>query len=99
MADRIDVKPENYAVDKNYPNIVYIPESSYFNTNTNSIKWNYKGKEQKLKLSPFKTYMLPSGNKRQLEKHKSINLWRIIETYPEGVFCHKPCTVSGRVKS
>jgi len=99
LADRIDVKPENYAVDKNYPNIVYIPESSYFNTNTNSITWKYNGKEQKLKLSPFKTYMHPSGNKLRLEKHKSINLWRIIETYPEGVFCHKPCTVSGGGKS
>jgi hypothetical protein len=99
IADRIEVKPENYAVDKNYPNIVYIPESSYINTNTNSITWEYKGKEQKLTLSPFKTYIHPSGNKLRLEKHKSINLWRIIETYPEGVFCHKPCTVSGGGKS
>lgn len=99
IADRIDVKPENYAVDKNYPNIVYIPESSYFNTATNSITWNYKGKEQKLTLSPFKTYIHPSGNKLRLEKHKSIDLWRIVETYPEGVFCHKPCTVSGGGKS
>ena len=99
LADRIEVKPENYAIDKNYPNIVYIPESSYFNTNTNSISWNYKGEEQKLKLSPFKTYVHPSGNKLRLEKHTSINLWRIVETYPEGVFCHKPCTVSGGGKS
>ncbi|SHI39090.1 hypothetical protein [Algibacter luteus] len=99
LANRIEVKPENYAIDKNYPNIVYIPESSYFNTNTNSISWNYKGKEQKLKLSPFKTYVHPSGNKLRLEKHTSINLWRIVETYPEGVFCHKPCTVSGGGKS
>lgn len=99
LGDQIEVKPENYAIDKKYPNIVYIPESSYFNTNTNSIIWNHKGKEQKLKLSPFKTYMHPSGNKLRLEKHKSINLWRMIETYPEGVFCHKPCTVSGGGKS
>ncbi|WP_299105700.1 hypothetical protein [uncultured Winogradskyella sp.] len=99
IADRIELKPENYAVDKKYPNIVYIPESSYFNTATNSITWNYKGKEQKLTLSPFKTYIHPSGNKLRLEKHKSIDLWRMIETYPEGVFCHKPCTVSGGGKS
>ena len=99
IGDRIEVKSENYAVDKKYPNIVYIPESSYFNTATNNITWNYKGKEQQLILSPFKTYIHPSGNKLRLEKHKSINLWRIIETYPEGVFCHKPCTVSGGGKS
>lgn len=99
LGDRIEVKPENYAIDKVYPNIIYIPESSYFNTNTNSISWTYKGKEQKLKLSPFKTYIHPSGNKLRLEKHTSINLWRMVETYPEGVFCHKPCTVSGGGKS
>lgn len=99
IAHRIEVKPENYAIDKQYPNIIYIPESSYFNTATNSITWNYKGKEQKLTLSPFKTYIHPSGNKLRLEKHKSIDLWRMIETYPEGVFCHKPCTVSGGGKS
>ncbi|MCG1035327.1 hypothetical protein [Polaribacter sargassicola] len=99
LADRIEVKPENYAVDKNYPNIIYIPEASYFDTNKNCISWTYKGKEQKLTLSPFKTYIHPSGNKLRLEKHKSINLWRMVETYPEGVFCHKPCTVSGGGKS
>lgn len=99
LRDRITIKPENYAVDNTYPNIHYIPESSYFDINTNSISWNYKGKEQKLKLSPFKTYIHPSGNKLRLEKHKSINLWRMVETYPEGVFCHKPCTVSGGGKS
>lgn len=99
LADRIEVKPENYAIDKNYPNIIYIPESSYFDTNKNCITWNYKGKEQKLTLSPFKTYIHPSGNKLRLEKHNSINLWRMVETYPEGVFCHKPCTVSGGGKS
>lgn len=99
LVDRIEVKPENYAIDKKYPNIVYIPESSYINTNTNSITWSYGGKKQKLTLSPFKTYIHPTGNKLRLQKHRSINLWRIIETYPEGMFCHKPCTVSGGGKS
>ncbi|WP_044625289.1 hypothetical protein [Neotamlana nanhaiensis] len=99
LADRIDIKPENYAIDKNYPNIVYIPETAYFNTNTNSITWQHNGEEQNLKLSPYKTYIHPTGNKLKLEKHKSIKLWRIIETFPEGIFCHKPCTVSGGGKS
>ncbi len=99
LADRIDIKPENYAVDKKYPNVVYIPESAYFNINTNSITWDYNGEKQKLTLSPFKTYVHPSGNKLRLEKHPSINLWRMVETFPEGIFCHKPCTVSGGGKS
>ena len=99
LGDRIDVKPEYYAVDRKYPDIVYIPESSYINTNTNSITWTHKGKEQKLVLSPKKKYVHPTGNKFTLEKHPAIPLWRIVNTMAEGIFCHKPCTVSGGGKS
>lgn len=99
LGDKIDVKPENYAVDKKYPNIVYLPEDAYINTNTNSISWTYKNKYQKLILSPLKTYVHPTGNKFKLEKHNAIALWRIVNTSPEGIFCHKPCTVSGGGKS
>jgi hypothetical protein len=99
LGDTIEVMPENYAIDKKYPNIIYIPEFSYVNTNTNSITWTHNSTEQKLTLSPYKTYVHPTGNKFKLEKHKSVNLWRIVDTFAEGVFCHKPCTVSGGGKS
>lgn len=99
LKDKIEVKPENYAVDKKYPNIIYIPEHAYVNINTNSITWKHNNKEQKLILSPRKTYVHPTGNKFRLEKHKSIDLWRIVDTFAEGIFCHKPCTVSGGGKS
>lgn len=96
---RIEVKEGNYGIDKKYPNLVYIPENAYINTNTNSITWTYNNQDQKLILSPNKTYIHPTGNKFKLEKHKAISLWRIVNTSPEGVFCHKPCTVSGGGKS
>ena len=99
LGDRIDVKSENYAIDKKYPNLVYIPENAYINTNTNNITWSYNNVEQKLILSPYKTYIHPTGNKFKLEKHRAIALWRIVNTSPEGIFCHKPCTVSGGGKS
>ena len=99
LGDRIEVKPENYAVDKKYPNIVYIPEFAEIDIERNSIHWMHNGVEQKLVLSPDKTYVHPTGNKFNLEKHKSIALWRILMTAAEGVFCHKPCTVSGGGKS
>ncbi|WP_299781800.1 hypothetical protein [uncultured Formosa sp.] len=99
LGDRIDVKPEYYAVDKKYPNIVYVPENAYINTNTNDITWTYKDVEQRILLNPNKTYVHPSGNKFKLEKHDAVALWRIVNTAPEGVFCHKPCTVSGGGKS
>ncbi|MDH3323021.1 MAG: hypothetical protein OEM04_08535, partial [Flavobacteriaceae bacterium] len=56
-------------------------------------------KKQKLILSPDKTYVHPTGNKFRLEKHNANALWRIVNTSPEGVFCHKPSTVSGGGKS
>ena len=99
LGDRIEVKDSNYAIDKKYPNLVYIPENAYINTNTNNITWTYKNVEQELTLSPLKTYIHPTGNKFRLEKHKAISLWRIVNTSPEGIFCHKPCTVSGGGKS
>ncbi|WP_246022031.1 hypothetical protein [Flavobacterium cellulosilyticum] len=99
LGDRIELKSANYAVDKKYPNIVYIPEDAYINTNTNSITWTYGNQEQKLILSPNKTYVHPTGNKFKLEKHNAVALWRIVNTSPEGIFCHKPCTVSGGGKS
>ncbi|WP_291801038.1 hypothetical protein, partial [Lutibacter sp.] len=99
LGDRIDVKKSNYAIDKKYPDIVYIPESAYINTSTNSITWQHNNEDQKLILSPHKTYVHPTGNKFSLEKHHTISLWRIVNTSPEGIFCHKPCTVSGGGKS
>ncbi|SDW96279.1 hypothetical protein SAMN05444411_102558 [Lutibacter oricola] len=99
LGDRIEIDPSNYATDKKYPNLVYIPENAYINTNSNDITWTYNGENQKLVLSPYKTYIHPTGNKFKLEKHKAISLWRIVNTSPEGIFCHKPCTVSGGGKS
>lgn len=99
LGDRIEVQPENYAIDKKYPNIIYVPQSAYFSTDTNSVVWQHNNKEQKLILSPNKTYVHPTGNKFTLEKHSSISLWRILITAAEGVNCHKPCTVSGGGKS
>jgi hypothetical protein len=43
--------------------------------------------------------MTPSGYKVTLEKHPSTGAWRLIGALAEGLFCHKPCTVSGGGKS
>ena len=99
LGDKIDVKPENYAVDKNYPDIIYIHEHANIDIEKGTVSWEHKGEEQQLKLSPNKTYVHPTGHKFQLVKHPEQQLWRIIDTSPEGIFCHKPSTVSGGGKS
>lgn len=100
LGDRIEVNTEmNYAVDKKYPDIIYIPENADIDIIKNKVSWQFNGQEQHLKLSPEKHYIHPSGHKFQLAKHPAQPLWRIINTAPEGIFCHKPCTVSGGGKS
>jgi phosphoenolpyruvate carboxykinase (diphosphate) len=99
LGDRIEVQEGNYAVDKKYPDIIYIPENADIEVDKSSVSWTYKGKEISLKLSPQKIYVHPTGHKFQLVKHPTQSMWRIIDTAPEGMFCHKPSTVSGGGKS
>ena len=96
----IDVHPEGYGVDRNYPSIYYIPENANVSLIEKRVSWhNADGKEHSLKLSPDQVYIAPSGYKIQLEKHPAAPSWRLVGSVGEGVFCHKPCTVSGGGKS
>ncbi len=99
IADKVEIKPEGYAIDKKYSDIVYIPENANIDIQKSSVSWTVDGKENALKLSPEKIYVHPTGDKFQLVKHPAQPLWRIIHTNAEGMFCHKPCTVSGGGKS
>jgi len=99
LGDRVTVFPEGYAVDNKYQDIIYIPEFADLDINRSKVSWDYKGKEFSLKLSPKKVYIHPSGHKFQLIKHPTQALWRIVDTAPEGIFLHKPSTVSGGGKS
>ncbi|MCH1495314.1 MAG: hypothetical protein L7U72_08800 [Rubripirellula sp.] len=95
----IDVKPEGYGVDRRYPSVIYIPDTASANLNERCVKWEKDGVEQRLTLSPSNVYISPSGYKVRLEKHPAAPSWRLVGTAAEGVFCHKPCTVSGGGKS
>ena len=99
IADKIELKEGNYAIDRKYPDVIYIPENADIDVEKNSVCWTYKNKEYCLKLSPQKVYVHPTGHKFQLVKHPTVPMWRIIDTSPEGIFCHKPSTVSGGGKS
>ena len=98
-ADFVEAKPEGYGVDKNDPTIIYIPENALATLAERCIKWTRDGKEHRIPLSPDEIYIAPSGYKIRLEKHPAAPSWRLVGTVGEGVFCHKPCTVSGGGKS
>lgn len=95
----IDVQPEGYGIDRNFPSVIYIPENAKATLTERCIKWNRDGKECRIRLSPDQVYIAPSGYKIRLEKHPAAPSWRLVGTVGEGVFCHKPCTVSGGGKS
>ena len=95
----IAVKPEGYAVDKRYPELIYIPENAFASVKRQCIEWKRGDATASIPLLPGQVYVAPSGYKLRLEKHPAAPTWRLIGTVGEGVFCHKPCTVSGGGKS
>jgi hypothetical protein len=95
----MDVYPEGFATDKEYPNIYYINENANIDLYQSKVSWEKDGKEQSIRLLPDHYYVHPSGYKMHMEKHPSAPSWRLVSTASEGTFCHKPCTVSGGGKS
>lgn len=98
-SDLIDLKPEGYAIDKKFDNIIYIPEDSHIELNCLRITWAANGTEQTIKLLPNITYVLPSGYKVQMVKPAEGRRWRLVGHTAESRVCHKPSTVSGGGKS
>jgi hypothetical protein len=98
-ASLMDVKPEGYAVDREYPDIIYVPENVHFDLAAQRITWAKDGREQSLPFRAGRTYVRPSGYKITLEQPPAHSAWHIVGTVAEGTLCHKPCTVSGGGKS
>ncbi len=99
LGDGIEFKPEGYAIDKLYPDIIYISENAHLDLPTQSVSWVGDGQKQSIPLQPKHTYVLPSGYKVEMRKLSAGERWRLVGTNAEGTFCHKPCTVSGGGKS
>jgi hypothetical protein len=97
--ETIDLGPEGYGVDRCCPDLIYVPHDARASLARLQMWWTQDGREASLTLRPGKTYMTPSGYKVQLDKHPSTGTWRLMGTVAEGLFCHKPCTVSGGGKS
>lgn len=99
MGDRVDVKPEGYAVDKKHPHIVYLKEDAIISLEEQRAMWTHKGKAESLRILPNEIYLHPTGYRIQLGRHGASGAWRLVGTVAEGVLCHKPFTVSGGGKS
>ena len=96
----IDVQSAGYGIDKQYRNLIYIPENAHATLRDQRVRWvDADGEEQSIPLLPERIYMAPSGYKLKLERHPEVPTWRLVGTAGEGTVCHKPCTVSGGGKS
>lgn len=99
LGDTVEIKEEGYAVDKNRSNIIIIPDTAHINIQQQRISWACDGVNHTLKLLPNHNYIYPNGFVVHMERHPHAPSWRLVGTYPEGTFCHKPSTVSGGGKS
>lgn len=93
------VHPEGYAIDNQFPDIIYVPQDLRMNLNLQKISWIKNGQSHSIRLQPGKIYIQPNGYKIEMCKHPGAPSWRLVGTVAEGTFCHKPCTVSGGGKS
>jgi hypothetical protein len=97
--DLFELQPEGYGIDKEFSDILYVPEDVHIDLHNQSVEWENENGPQKISLQPGTTYVLPSGYKVEMVKPSTGQRWRLIGTNAEGTFCHKPCTVSGGGKS
>ncbi|MEQ1543900.1 hypothetical protein [Methyloglobulus sp.] len=95
----LERKDSGYGVDRNYPDIIFVPADTHINIQDQQISWLQDNHQQSLKLLINHTYVYPNGFRVHMERHPHAPSWRLVGTYPEGTFVHKPSTVSGGGKS
>jgi hypothetical protein len=95
----MDFQPEGHAIDKEYRDILYVPEDVAFDLEAQTVTWMNTGKKQTLPLRAGRTYIRPSGYKVHIEQPPGHTAWHLVGTVAEATLCHKPCTVSGGGKS
>jgi hypothetical protein len=99
LGDRVEIRPEGYAVDRRYPNIFYVPEDAEFHVGRGSVRWPLEAGSAELTLLPERIYVGPSGYQVRLQKQRGGTAWRLVGSVAHGTLCHKPSTVSGGGKS
>src|ERR1022692_2725011 len=67
----VELHSEGYAVDRRYPNILYVPENSEFSVRKGLVQWNHEGATGRLTLRADATYVLPNGFRLHIDR-KSV---------------------------
>ena len=72
----VERKPEGYAVDRSYPNILYVPEDSEFNVRDGPIRWTRRGQAAR----SWRSALMPPTSCRTA----SGSAWRSNPAAPRG---------------
>jgi hypothetical protein len=100
LGDTVERQTDGYAVDRRFPDVIYVPEKSRFQLLAQKVSWESPdGGRKEIPLRLGHRYVLPCGYKIHMEKPAEGRAWRLVGTVAEGTLCHKPCTVSGGGKS
>jgi hypothetical protein len=99
LGDSVERRTGRWAVDRRYPDVLYVPEDAEFHAAEGRVSWVHAGQTMALPLRGGDTWILPSGYKVRLQKRTGGSQWCLVGTRPDGTLCHKPCTVSGGGKS
>lgn len=99
LGDRIELRPEGYAIDRVFPKVIYLPEDATISLDDQKARWTRDGSPQELRVLPDEIYVHPTGFRVRMDRHLGSGAWRLVGTESEGLLCHKPSTVSGGGKS
>ena len=80
LGDRVDPKPQGYAVDRQHPTVIYVPENAHFNVREGSIRWQRNGAGTRLSIRPENVYVFPSGYRVRMEKQLGGATRRLVGT-------------------
>ena len=83
----MDLQAEGYGIDRNYPDVYYVPEDAHFSLLNQSISWVKEGEARSIRVKPDATYILPSGYKVEMARPSAKGRqWRFIGRAAEGTF-------------
>ncbi len=100
LGESVERHADGYAVDRRFPDVVYVSGKSRFQLLAQKVSWELPdGSRKEIPLRLGHRYVLPCGYKIHMEKPSEGRAWRLVGTVAEGTLCHKPCTVSGGGKS
>ena len=88
--EAMELKPEGYALDKRFPEIVYVPQDVRFDLRQQTLTWPSPEGERRLKMLADKIYVRPSGYRVRMEQLPDGRSWRLAAPSPTARFATNP---------